>query len=162
MRVRTFHQDQVQRSSTLLHGLLTAHSFFSLFFSTPVWFASLAVRYHMSLLTTAETTWVTVALVVWFCAEATRVVLGKLANLRMLFGELIGFIVLCAVPQLLIVLVLFVAMPKVSSIERSVSILQVVLLVLEFLTAIRLLLRLSRNQIVNFYVALGSPHATER
>jgi len=162
MRVRTFHRDQIQRSSTLLHGLLTAHSFFSLFFTTPVLWASWAVHWHNGLLTNAQATWVCVLLTIWVCAEVTRIVLGKLSNLRMLFGELIGFLALCFVPQLLIVVVLLAAAPQMSHVEKSVCWVQLVLLVVEALTASRHLTRLTRNQIVNFYVALGSPYVVER
>lgn len=158
MRVRSYHKQAVQRNSPALHGLLALHIIFSICYTAPVWFTYLGIRWNKATTTTEERTWMTCVLVIWFLAEVVRLYLGRLANKQALFGELIAFLCMCMVPQLLLVCILLGLLPDHNDLELSVCVTQIILLVLECAAAANLLLRISRNNVVDFYVSLGSPY----
>ncbi|GET93558.1 hypothetical protein, conserved [Leishmania tarentolae] len=158
MRVRTYHKNVIQRNSPALHGLLALHVIFSMFYSAPIWFTYLGMRWHWESVTSQQRTWMICVLIIWFCAEIIRLYLGCLANKRALFGELIAFLIMTLVPQLLLVCVLVRSLPECNDLEFGVCVTQILLLVLECLAAVQLLMRVTRNKIVDFYVSLGSPY----
>ncbi|KAK7200543.1 putative membrane protein [Novymonas esmeraldas] len=158
MRVRTYHRHTVQRNSPALHGLLGLHTIFSLLYTAPVWFTYLGIRWQRSSVTDTQRTWMIAVLVVWFCAEVVRLYLGRRANKQTVFGELIAFLVMTLVPQLLLVCALFVLLPERNDLEFGVCVTQILLLALECVATILLLMRVTRNNVVDFYVSLGSPY----
>ncbi|KAG5465783.1 hypothetical protein CUR178_00496 [Leishmania enriettii] len=158
MRVRTYHKHAVQRNSPALQGLLTLHMIFSILYSAPIWFTCLGIRWHRASVTMQQRTWMTSLLVAWFCAEIVRLYLGRLANKQTLFGELIAFLVITLFPQLPLVCIFLSLLPGRNDLEFGVCVTQILLLVLESLAAAQLLMRVTRNNIVDFYVALGSTY----
>ncbi|CAC9551996.1 conserved hypothetical protein [Leishmania infantum JPCM5] len=158
MRVRTYHKHVIQRNSPALQGLLALHTMFSVFYSAPVWFTYLGIRWHVASVTSQQRIWMICVLIIWFCTEILRLHLGCLANKRILFGELVAFLTMTLVPQLLLVCVLLGFLPECTDLEFSVCVTQILLLVLECLTAMQLLMRVTRNNVVDFYVSLGSPY----
>ncbi|KPA81519.1 putative mitochondrial hypothetical protein [Leptomonas pyrrhocoris] len=159
MRVHTYHKHAVQRNSPLLHALLSLHAIFSVCYSAPIFFTFLGLRWQRQSTTSTQRTWMICVLVIWFCAELGRLYLGRLANRQTLFGELIGFLSMTIVPQIVLMGVLFGLLPQRNDLEYGVCITQLILLGLEFLTATQLLVRITRNNVIDFYVALGSPYS---
>lgn len=158
MRVRTYHKHAIQRSSPALQGLLVLHTIFSIFYSAPIWFTYLGIRWHLASVTSKQRIWMICVLIIWFCTEILRLHLGCLANKQSLFGGLVAFLTITLVPQLPFVCVLLGVLPECNDLEFSVCVTQILLLVLESLAALQLLLRVTRNNIVDFYVSLGSPY----
>ncbi|KAG5464309.1 hypothetical protein LSCM1_00491 [Leishmania martiniquensis] len=158
MRVRTYHKHSVQRNSPALQGLLTLHAIFSILYSAPIWFTYLGIRLHRDSVTEQQRTWIPSLYVIWFCTELVRLYLGRLANKHTLFGELIAFLVITVVPQLLLLCVLLGVLPELNDLEFGVCVTQILLLALEWLAAVQLWWRVARHNIVDFYVSLGSPY----
>ncbi|KAG5490615.1 hypothetical protein JKF63_00736 [Porcisia hertigi] len=158
MRVRTYHKHIIQRNSPALHGLLALHTVFSLFYSAPIWFTYLGIRFHRASVTTVQRTWMICVLLLWFIGEILRLYLGRVGNKHTLFVELIAFTIMTLVPQLLLVGALLFFLPEPNDLEFGVCVTQVLLLVLEFFAAVQLLMRVARNNVLDFYVSLGTPY----
>lgn len=97
-------------------------------------------------------------LIIWFCAEVGRLYLGRLANRQTLFGELVGFLIMTLVPQVVLIGVLFGLLPHRNDLEYGVCVTQLILLGLECVAAVELLVRITRHNVIDFYVTLGSPY----
>jgi hypothetical protein len=158
MRVHTYHKHAVQRNSPYLQALLSLHVIFSVCYSAPIFFTYLGLRWQRHGITATQKTWMLCVLVIWFSAEVGRLYLGRLANRQSLFGELIGFLTMTFVPQGVLMAILFGSLPQRNDLEYGVCVAQLILLGLEGMAAVELLIRVTRNNVIDFYVVLGSPY----
>lgn len=158
MRVHTYHKHAVQRNSPLLHALLSLHTVFSICYSAPIFFIYLGLRWQRRSTTATQKKWMIFVLIIWFCAEVGRLYLGRLANRQTLFGELVGFLIMTLVPQVVLIGVLFGLLPHRNDLEYGVCVTQLILLGLECVAAVELLVRITRHNVIDFYVTLGSPY----
>ncbi|KPI89013.1 hypothetical protein ABL78_1897 [Leptomonas seymouri] len=156
MRVHTYHKHAVQRHSPLLHALLSIHAVFSICYTAPILLTYLGLRWQQQSTTGAQKKWMLCVLMLWFCAEVVRLYLGRLANRYTLFGELIGFLTMSIAPQMVLIGVCLGLLPNLNDLEYSVCVTQFILLVSECLAATQLIMRVTRNNVIDFYVALGS------
>lgn len=156
MRVRSFHRHTVNRSSTALGVLIPLHFLYSLCFSVPIFFVFLARRWGRGEIGSGQRTWMLCLMLLFTVGEAIRFGVGYTANIKMLLPDLCGYMSMCLLPQLVIICILLSYLPQRNELELSVCIVQLLLLCVEALVAVRMVWRLARNNTIDFYVALGS------
>ncbi|CAD2213029.1 hypothetical protein AGDE_04732 [Angomonas deanei] len=155
MRIRAYHRHNIQRNSIYLSLLLTAHLIFSFCFTAPILFTFVGIRVSKTTTTSGDAAWMLAVSLLWFLAEAARIYLGNVSNKKMRFPELISFTCITVVPQIVLISVYYGMVKERTPYEYGACVTQIILLVLEFLFAARLMLRLGRNNTIDFYVYLG-------
>lgn len=160
MRVRTFHRHTVSRTSTVLGALLPLHLFYSFCFTIPILFIYLGLRWERDEVNRGQKAWMLCLLLVFAAVEAVRFFLGYFANIRMLLPDLIGYMCLCVAPQLVVMCVLFARTPSRNDLEYSVYATQLMMLCVEAVAAANMVVRLARDNTIDFYVKMGAgmPH----
>ncbi|EAN78388.1 putative membrane protein, putative [Trypanosoma equiperdum] len=151
MRVLTHHRHAVNRGSATLGGLTMVNTAYSFLFAFPVAVVSLVVRWHKKLTLNQRALCVT-CLVVWTLVDVLRLHLGYSGNRKQYVPSLIGFFVMTLLPQLPLAIAYNLAWPHLSSLDYATSTVMIMLLVAEIVFSLRVIVRLIRNNRIDYYV----------
>lgn len=153
MRVSTPHRHSVLRSSPALGAWLYGHFFLSL-----ITVPALVVGFAREMGKEEKSHPALVGFVVffWCLVEPFRLYFGFGSNHYGLVFHAAFFVVVCAIPQALLLLIYLGAFYENNDFEFGICVCQLLGLVVELVLCLRLAYRLAANDSINFFIRLGA------
>lgn len=154
MRVPVQHEfGSLHGSSTLGFVVLWNVMFSVAWFVTAWWlYREKRITLHMN---DNDAGWYGNLLALWTVLEPLRLRLGWQGNRQQSVARLFGFIFVTLTTQVTIMLIIIFLIPKKSSLDRGLCVVQLLFAGVELITTYRALGKLIRKSTVEFYIRLG-------
>jgi hypothetical protein len=154
MRLAVHHRKNVVGGSTLLAMLVNTNWYMTFFVSYPVMLALFAQKFES--LDYVSSCWYTSIITAWVLFEIPRLYLGLRGNRNRSVASLLGFTALTLTLDLALMIVFNIIIPLKNSMDYAVTVCQLFFAASETVLVIQAMIRIVRENTVDFYVKLGA------
>lgn len=150
MRVRVHHRLKVVEGSVLFAAVLQANRYLSLILFYPIMLALIGLKWKR--LGFVDRAWYLSIVTAFTVLEIPRLYLGVKGNKHRSVSSMIGFVALTFFTNIAIMIVYNIIVPRKTSLDYSMSILELIFAFSEILLALIETRRMVRSNTVKFYV----------